>query len=97
MRFEWDEAKRQTNLEKHGVDFGDAPEMFTGEMVIALDRRLDYGEARFIGFGLLKGRVAAIVFSRRNPDTIRIISLRKANHREQRRYEQAVTDRLGQN
>jgi len=34
--------------------------MFAGEMVIALDRRLDYGEARFIGFGPLKGRVMAI-------------------------------------
>jgi len=71
--------------------------MFAGEMVIALDRRLDYGEARFIGFGPLKGRVRAIIFSRRMPDLIRIISLRKANQREQKRYEQAVTDRLGQN
>ena len=59
--------------------------------------RLDYGEARFIGFGPLKGRVMAIIFSRQMPDLIRIISLRKANQREQRRYEQAVTDRLGQN
>ena len=81
MRFEWDEAKRRANLEKHGLDFADAPEMFAGEMVIALDRRLDYGEARFIGFGPLKGRVMAIIFSRRMPDLIRIISLRKANQR----------------
>jgi len=97
MRFERDEAKRRANLEKQGLDFADAPEIFAGEMVIALDRRLDYGEARFIGFGPLKGRVMAIIFSRRMPDLIRIISLRKANQREQRRYEQAVTDRLGQN
>ncbi|MFZ2089191.1 MAG: BrnT family toxin [Desulfobaccales bacterium] len=97
MRFEWDEAKRLVNLEKHGVDFADAPEIFQGQMVIALDRRLDYGEDRFIGFGALKGRVMAIVFSRRRPDLVRIISLRKANPREQRRYEQAVRDRLGQN
>ena len=97
MRFEWDEAKRRANLEKHGLDFADSPEMFAGEMVIALDRRLDYGEARFIGFGPLKGRVMAIIFSRRMPDLIRIVSLRKANQRERRRYEQAVTDRLGQN
>jgi uncharacterized DUF497 family protein len=74
MRFDWDEAKRRANLEKHGIDLADAPEMFAGEMVIALDQRLDYGEARFIGFGVLKGRVMAIVFSRRNPDIIRIIS-----------------------
>jgi uncharacterized DUF497 family protein len=82
MRFEWDEAKRLVNLEKHGIDFADAAEIFQGKMVIALDRRLDYGDERFIGFGILKGRVMAIVFSRRRPDLIRIISLRKANSRE---------------
>jgi uncharacterized DUF497 family protein len=97
MRFEWDEAKRLVKLEKHGIDFADASEIFQGQMVIALDRRLDYGEERFIGFGTIKGRVMAIVFSRRRPDLIRIISLRKANSREQQRYEQAVADRLGQN
>jgi transposase-like protein len=37
------------------LDFADAPEMFAGEMVIALDRRLDYGETRFIGFGPSRG------------------------------------------
>jgi len=74
MQLEWDEAKRLVNLEKHGVDFADAPEIFQGQMVIALDRRLDYGEDRFIGFGASKGRVMAIVFSRRRPDLVRIIS-----------------------
>jgi len=34
MQFEWDEAKRLANLQKQGVDFIDASEMFTGEMVI---------------------------------------------------------------
>jgi uncharacterized DUF497 family protein len=97
MKFEWDEAKRLVNLEKHGIDFIDAPELFTGGMVIALDRRIDYGEARFIGFGVLKQRVMAVVFSRRKPNLIRIISLRKANRREQKQYEQSVKDRLGQN
>lgn len=97
MKFEWDEAKRLDNLRKHGVDFIDASEIFSGKMVIALDRRVDYGEERYIGLGALKGRVMAIVFSRRLPDIIRIISLRKANPREQKRYEQAIADRLGQN
>ena len=97
MRFEWDEAKRLANLDKHGLDFNDAPELFKGGMVIALDRRRDYGEARFTGFGVIRQRVLAVAFSRRGPDVIRIISLRKANPREQRRYEQAIADRLGQN
>lgn len=72
-------------------------QVFAGEMLIALDRRLDYGETRFVGFGPLKGRVTAIVFSRRMPDIFRIISLGKAIRREQRRYEKAIADRLGQN
>ena len=97
MRFEWDEAKRLANLEKHGLDFNDALELFKEEMVIALDRRRDYGESRFIGFGVLRQRVLAVAFSRRGPDAIRIISLRKANRRERKRYEQAIADRLGQN
>ncbi len=95
MRFEWDEAKRLANLEKHGLDFADAAELFQGQMVIARDQRFDYGEERYIGFGALKQKVMAVVFSRKEPDVIRLISLRKANQREQRRYGQAVADRLG--
>jgi uncharacterized DUF497 family protein len=96
MRFEWDEAKRLANIEKHGLDFNDAPELFTGQMVIVLDARLYYGEERFIGFGVCKQRVLAVVFTKKEPDIIRLISLRKANRREQKRYEQAIANRLGQ-
>jgi uncharacterized DUF497 family protein len=95
MRFEWDEAKRLANVEKHGLDFAAAVELFQGQMVIARNQRFDYGEERYIGFGSCKQRVMAVVFSRKDPDIIRLISLRKANQREQRRYEQAVADRLG--
>jgi uncharacterized DUF497 family protein len=31
MRFQWDEAKRQSNLQKHGFDFVDAPTVFAGD------------------------------------------------------------------
>jgi uncharacterized protein len=95
MQFEWDEAKRLANLEKHGLDFADAVELIQGQMVIGRDQRFDYGEERYIGFGALRQRVIAVVFSRKEPDVIRLISLRKANQREQRRYGRAVADRLG--
>jgi len=43
MRFEWDEAKRTANIAKHGIDFCDVPEMFTGLMLVGADSRKDYG------------------------------------------------------
>jgi hypothetical protein len=48
VRFEWDERKRQSNLEKHGVDFADLKSLFAGETVTVLDDRFEYAEHRFI-------------------------------------------------
>ncbi len=93
MDFEWDEAKRELNLAKHGLDFSDAPNMFELPMLSALDTRRDYGEERWLGIGLLQGRVVVVVFTQPNAD-IRIISLRKAVSRE-RKFTEAVEDRLG--
>lgn len=97
MRFEWNEAKRRANIAKHGVDFVDAPEMFTGlaPMQISLDIREDYPEDRFIGIGSIKGRVMVVVFSEPAPGSIRIISLRKALKHEQKKFESALRNRLG--
>lgn len=39
MRFIWDETKRQTNLNKHGLDFADAEQVFAGPMAIFEDNR----------------------------------------------------------
>ena len=76
MRFEWDEAKRLANLRKHGIDFLDVSFVFEGDTLTVEDNRYDYGEQRFVTFGLLQGLVVAIVHSDRN-DSIRIISARK--------------------
>jgi uncharacterized DUF497 family protein len=46
VQFEWDEAKRATNVSKHGVDFVDAPEMFQGPMLIRPDERKTMGRLR---------------------------------------------------
>jgi uncharacterized DUF497 family protein len=46
MSYEWDEYKRQVNIQKHGVDFIDVPEIFDGGVVIVPDERSDYGETR---------------------------------------------------
>ncbi len=51
MRYEWDEAKRQSNIQKHGIDFVGIEKVFAGKTVTILDDRFDYGESRFITFG----------------------------------------------
>ena len=85
MLFEWDESKRQANFTKHGVDFEVAPVVFSGITVTVMDTRKDYGEARCITLGTLQGRVVVVVHTQRG-ETTRIISMRKANEREQRIY-----------
>ena len=56
VRFGWDEAKRNANIAKHGIDFIDVPEMFGGLMLVGTERRKEYGEIRKIGFGFIRGQ-----------------------------------------
>jgi uncharacterized DUF497 family protein len=51
MRFEWDEVKRRANMRKHGFDFADVAEMFSGTMLVYPDTRHDYKETRWSGLG----------------------------------------------
>jgi uncharacterized protein (DUF4415 family) len=60
MRFEWDEAKRQLNIRRHGIDFADAVEVFQVETVTVIDDRYEYGEMRFLTLGLVNGIVVAV-------------------------------------
>ncbi len=87
MRFEWDEEKNQANIRKHGFNFTDAWEIFESPMLISLDVKEDYGEERWIGIGFLRGRIVVVVFTERDDDTIRVISLRKALKYERIQFE----------
>jgi uncharacterized protein len=87
MQFEWDEAKNLENIGKHEIDFADVPSMFDGEMLIELYDRFDYGEDRWFGIGFLGFGIAVIVWTERRKDVIRIISARRANRHEQKRFE----------
>jgi uncharacterized DUF497 family protein len=95
MHFEWDHRKNERNIRERGLDFADAAEMFDAPMLVAPDRRKAYGEPRHIGVGLIRGRMMVTVFTERNPETIRIIPMRKANTREQAKFKKALQDRLG--
>lgn len=91
MQFEWDEAKNLENIRKRQIDFADVPEMFESAMLIELDDRIDYGEDRWVGIGFLQNGIAVVVWTERQGDVIRIISTRKANRYERKRFEQYLT------
>ncbi len=91
MEFQWNEAKRLLNLQRHGIDFVGIEQAFEGETVTILDDRFDYGEERFITFGLLDGRVVAIAHTE-SSKVIRIISVRKATMDEEGSYFKEIAD-----
>ncbi len=95
MKFEWDDDKNESNIEKHGLDFEDAREIFDSPMLAALDLRQDYGEDRWIGLGLIENRVVVAVYTYREAETIRIISLRKALQHEKQHYQEFLINQLG--
>jgi len=96
MQFEWDENKNSKNIRKHGLDFADTWQVFQNPLLVKVDDRVDYGEDRLTGVGMMaNGIVIVLVFSEREPETIRIISSRKATKSERNKYEKAIKDRLG--
>ena len=86
MRYTYDPQKKAVNLKKHGLDFDNARGVIENTQIVTFeDRRLDYGEARFITLGLLHGEVVTIATAETDK-TIRIISMRKADKNEQKIY-----------
>ncbi len=91
MRFEWDENKRITNLKTHGIDFADAYELFDYDRYLFEDDRFDYGETRWISFGLLFGEVVVVTHTE-SDEVVRFISVRKAKKNEQEIYFKNIRD-----
>jgi uncharacterized DUF497 family protein len=89
VRIEFDPAKRDLTLAMRGLDFARAHEIFAGHHFTARDERINYGEDRMITVGKLDGRMVVMVWTARGA-VRRIISLRKANAREQARYAQKL-------
>lgn len=81
MRFEWDPAKRATNLRRHGVDFKVVPRIFEGPVLERRDERFDYGETRWIAIGMIRGIELTVCYTDRGGRR-RIISARRANKDE---------------
>ena len=85
MRFEFDPAKSARNARERGLPFEAAARLFERTRLEWEDRRKEYGEIRYSTLGEIEGRVFFASFTRRG-EKIRIISFRKANARETRRY-----------
>ena len=81
--YEWDQSKREVNLNKHGVDFADIEHFQWDSALVGRSDR--HGETRYTGVGYLQDRLHVVVFTDRNGAT-RIISLRKAGQEERLRY-----------
>jgi len=90
VRYEWDEAKNRSNRAKHGLDFADAEQVFAGRCVSFIDDRFDYGEKRLVTLGMLAGRVVVMAHAPRGHEVTRMISMRKANRREQKIYQKRL-------
>jgi uncharacterized DUF497 family protein len=89
MQFVWDEAKRISNLEKHGLHFADAHRVFAGAMIVFEDMRESYGEQRMIGLGMLDSLVVVVVHLE-DDNTIRVVSRRGGTKRETALYFQQL-------
>ena len=87
MKITFDPAKDSVNIEKHGVSLAHAAGFEWDEAMTWPDQRHEYGEHREIGLGYIGDRLFTVVFVDRGEER-RIISLRKANRREEKIYAQ---------
>lgn len=86
MVFEWDENKNKLNVQKHGIDFSVAKNVFDDtKKRTSPDLRMDYGEDRLKVIGKIYGTIISVIFTVRN-SVIRIISARKASQNEREEY-----------
>ncbi len=89
MEISFDPVKREKNLRERRLDFLDAAKVFAGRTYDWEDDRFDYDEVRMITVGSLEGRMVVVVWTERGLGR-RVISMRKANEREQEYYRELL-------
>jgi uncharacterized protein len=94
MRITFDPSKRERTLRERNLDFRDTPKLFQGPRFTFEDTRFEYPEPRYITVGLLDGRMLILVWTPKDEidgeECRHIISMRKANGKEQARYLQRL-------
>lgn len=89
MEITYDPDKCRRNIEERGLSFDIAVDLDWSSALVVEDLRRDYGERRFQVLGYIGDRLHVLVFTPRAA-AVHVISLRKANNREVKRYEQAI-------
>jgi len=87
MDFTCNPIKNETNIRERGLPLLTARLMFNRGMLVLEDTRKTYSERRFIGYNTIDGRLMVVVFCTPADDCIHIIYFRKANRREQTKFE----------
>jgi hypothetical protein len=90
MKITFDPVKRALALSERGLDFRDTAGLFEEPTLTLIDDRFDYGETRYLTYGLIGERLMMVVWTKRG-DAHHIISMRKCNEREKVK----VAHRLG--
>ena len=86
MEITYDPKKRDRTLAERGLDFEDAVQLFAGSTLTLEDDRRDYGEPRYQTLGILNDHLVMVVWTERGAAR-HIISMRKCNDRERKKYE----------
>jgi len=89
VKFEWDPNKAAANLKKHKVSFKAVVDFEFETAVYEIEFSED-GEERAVAFGWLNGKLHALVYVEKEDGAVRVISLRRADKRENRYYVQAI-------
>jgi uncharacterized protein len=86
--FVWDEAKRRSNLKKHGLDFRDAHLVYDNPNKCTYDAsRNDEYRLMDVALAVVKGRLLTLVYTE-DDETVRVISFRNASREERKQYEE---------
>ncbi len=91
MRFEYDPNKDRLNTEKHGLSLELAASLDWDAALLWIDDRQDYGETRVLALAPRTAILYYVAFVDRG-EVRRVISLRRANRREVKRYVQAIEE-----
>jgi hypothetical protein len=86
MEITYHPAKRDATLKERGLDFEDAAKVFAGPVLTMVDDRWDYGEDRFLTYGLASDRLVVVVWTPRG-HACHVISMRHCNDRERAQFQ----------
>jgi len=93
---EWDDAKDEANQSKHGISFAEAKTLFESgaDHLVLFDADHSESEDRFIAIGAIEHGIVLVAFTEPDEETVRIISARWANQREQSLYHSHLDSKL---